>query len=313
MNNDLFQEIGIGTRCSRIFEQLSIEMDKIYKDEGADIRMREFPILYCLYQKGPLLITDIQKLTGLSHSAVSQTIKKLSGKEYLCLRTADDARSKIVVFSDRGEKLIRKLKPIWYVAERAMTDLLEHCEHNILDAIDDYEAALKLKPFTQRYNEFKKRKPQKDIKIVAYDIKYKEAWRQINQQWIEKLFVMEEEDIINLNDPEKFVLDKGGEIYFSLVDDKPVGAIAIKKHSPIRFELSKMGVLPEARGLGIGNILVEKVIERFHARGGKELFLETNSSLTPAITLYKKYGFKQVAELENSPYSRADYFMELKS
>lgn len=312
MKNEIFKEIGIGTRCRRIFEMLSIEMDKIYKEEGADIRMREFPILYCLHQKGPLLIADMQKLTGLSHSAVSQTVKKLSNKNYLLLRTAEDARSKIVVFSDRGEKLISKLIPVWEVAERAMSDVLKNCNHNILDALDDYESELINKSFTQRYNDFKNKKPDQKIETVPYDIKYKEAWRHINQQWIEKLFVMEEEDIINLSDPEKYVLDKGGEIYFSLLDGKPVGAIALKKFSPTRFELSKMGVLPEAQGLGIGNILVEKVIKRFRARGGRELFLETNSSLTPAITLYKKYGFKEVTAPENSPYTRADYFMELK-
>ncbi|MDA9553993.1 bifunctional helix-turn-helix transcriptional regulator/GNAT family N-acetyltransferase [Emcibacteraceae bacterium] len=311
MKNEIFKEIGIGTRCRRIFEMLSIEMDKIYKEEGADIRMREFPILYCLHQKGPLLIADIQKLTGLSHSAVSQTVKKLSSKNYLLLRTAEDARSKIVVFSDRGEKLISKLIPIWEVAERAMSDVLKNCNHNILDALDDYESELKNKSFTQRYNDFKNKKPDQKIETFPYDIKYKDAWRHINQQWIEKLFVMEEEDIINLSDPEKYVLDKGGEIYFTLLNGKPVGAIALKKHSPIRFELSKMGVLPDAQGLGIGNILVEKVLERFKARGGKTLFLDTNSSLKPAITLYKKYGFKRLSPKDESPYSRSDYYMEL--
>ena len=99
---------------------------------------------------------------------------------------------------------------------------------------------------------------------------------------------------------------------FALLDGEPVGAIALKKYSPVRFELSKMGVLPQAQGHGIGNLLVDKTLERFRARGGRELFLETNSSLTPAITLYKKYGFKQVPAPENTPYERADYFMELE-
>ncbi|MCC3859730.1 bifunctional helix-turn-helix transcriptional regulator/GNAT family N-acetyltransferase [Pseudemcibacter aquimaris] len=312
MNGEIFLEIGIGTRCRRIFEMLSMEMDTIYKAEGIDIGMREFPILYCLYQKGPLLINDIQKLTGLSHSAVSQTVKKLSNKEYLWLRTADDARSKIVVFSDRGEKLIKRLIPIWHVAKRAMADVIGDCEHNILDAMADYEQALSQKSFTQRYNEKREEKHAGDVEIVPYHVKFRNDWRIINQQWIELLFEMEEEDIINLNDPEKYVLDKGGEIYFTLLDGKPVGAVALKKHSPERYELSKMGVLPEAKGMGLGNMLVEKVLERYEARGGKELFLETNSSLTPAITLYKKYGFKEVPAPENSPYSRADYFMELQ-
>ncbi|MDG1857921.1 MAG: MarR family winged helix-turn-helix transcriptional regulator, partial [Emcibacteraceae bacterium] len=198
MTEELFLEIGIGTRCRRVFEQLSFEMDKIYSSEGVDIGMREFPILYCLVEKGPITIAQIQQLTGLSHSAVSQTVKKLSNKEYLWLRTGDDARSRIVVFSDHGEKLIKRLKPIWNVARRAMKEVLSECDHNILEALDDYEAALATKTFRQRYNHFKiENQPEHTIETVSYDIKYREAWRHINQQWIEKLFVMEPEDIAN--------------------------------------------------------------------------------------------------------------------
>ena len=118
--------------------------------------------------------------------------------------------------------------------------------------------------------------------------------------------------LVALNNPEKYILNKGGEIYFALLDGKPVGVIALKYHDGTRFELSKMGVLPEAKGLGIGNILVRKILERYKARGGTELFLETNSSLVPAITLYKKMGFNEVPAPKNTPYERADYFMILE-
>jgi ribosomal protein S18 acetylase RimI-like enzyme len=47
--------------------------------------------------------------------------------------------------------------------------------------------------------------------------------------------------------------------------------------------------------------------------GAKRLFLETNSSLTPAITLYKSLGFRDVPaeRVEPSPYVRADVFLEM--
>jgi hypothetical protein len=47
--------------------------------------------------------------------------------------------------------------------------------------------------------------------------------------------------------------------------------------------------------------------------GAKLLYLETNSSLTPAITLYESLGFRHVpAELVvPSPYARADVFMKM--
>lgn len=311
MSEELFLEIGIGTRCRRNFETLSNEMDKIYKDEGVDMSVREFPVVYCLHYKGPVSIAEIQKLTGLSHSAISQTVKKLVTRDVLSLRQGLDARSKIIEFTKKGAALVKKLKPVWQTSTSAMIGVLEESETNILDAFADFEGALTRKPFTQRYNESKKTKHVGRVELIPYDIKYREEWSFINQQWIEKYFVMEQEDIINLQNPEENVLLKGGEIYFGLLDGKPVGVIALKHDKGTRFELSKMGVLPEAQGHGIAKLMIKKVIERYKARGGTELFLETNSILTPAITLYKKMGFKEVPYFE-TPYTRADYFMVLK-
>ena len=214
MTEELFLEIGIGTRCRRIFGLLSMEMDKIYKAEHVDMSVREFPIIYCVLNRGPLTIAEIQFLSGLSHSAVSQTVKKLNEKKYLSLTPGDDARSKIVSLTKDGERLVAKLAPVWSRSKEAMAGVISECDTNILEAFDDYETALGRKSFTHRYHEQKQKGSVGKVEIVAYDVRYREYWRIINQQWIEKLFVMEEEDIVNLNDPEKYVLDKGGEIYF---------------------------------------------------------------------------------------------------
>jgi len=148
-----------------------------------------------------------------------------------------------------------------------------------------------------------------DKKIVPYEVKYRDDWRYINQQWIEKLFILEELDIKHLMHPEENILKGGGEIYIGLLNGKPVGAIALKHHKGTRYELSKMGVLPEAQGHGIAILMVQKIIDRYNERGGTELFLETNSSLKPAINLYKKMDFVEVLAPEDTPYERADYFM----
>ena len=312
MTDELFMEIGIGTRCRRNYETLSTEMDKIYKSEQVDLSVREFPILYSLMKKGPLAIAEIQKLSGLSHSAVSQTVKKLAAKDLLSLEKADDARSKIVTLSRKGKRLVEKLKPIWETARRAMNTVLRESNTNILDAFGDFEAALKRKSFTQRYQGCKgKISNRSKVDIIPYHMKYSDDWRRINQYWIEKYFKMEEADIVSLLAPEENILAQGGEIYMGLLNGKPVGAIALKYDSPGHFELSKMGVMPEAQGHGIAKLLISKVIERYKARAGKKLFLETNSMLLPAITLYKKMGFVEVPRFD-TPYERADYFMVYK-
>jgi ribosomal protein S18 acetylase RimI-like enzyme len=63
------------------------------------------------------------------------------------------------------------------------------------------------------------------------------------------------------------------------------------------------------RGSGLGRKLMERCIEAGAEDGVPRLYLETNSSLAPALALYRATGF---VELEPVPteYVRADVFME---
>ena len=115
-----------------------------------------------------------------------------------------------------------------------------------------------------------------------------------------------------LDNPEEKILNKGGYIYFALLNEKPVGACALIKmdEEGAVFELSKMGVLPEAQGHKIGWKLGQAVIEKAKAVGAKKLYLESNTVLTPAMKLYKKLGFKRLDGYD-SPYERCNIAMEM--
>ncbi len=73
-----------------------------------------------------------------------------------------------------------------------------------------------------------------------------------------------------------------------------------------RYELAKMAVGPKAEGNGIGYQLGTAAIDWVKQNGGRQIYLETNSALGPAIALYEKLGFKPPENLEDSPYSRCD-------
>lgn len=59
-------------------------------------------------------------------------------------------------------------------------------------------------------------------------------------------------------------------------------------------ELGNVAVSPEARGLGIGGMLVDAVVERVRRRGAREVFLEVRESNLTAQTLYRGRGFSVV-------------------
>jgi N-acetylglutamate synthase-like GNAT family acetyltransferase len=69
-----------------------------------------------------------------------------------------------------------------------------------------------------------------------------DAFRALNQQWIEKYFVLEEKDRLTLNQPEKYILAPGGHIYFALMDEEIVGCCALIANGKHSYEVAKMAV-----------------------------------------------------------------------
>jgi putative acetyltransferase len=151
-----------------------------------------------------------------------------------------------------------------------------------------------------------------EVKIVDYDSKYQQHFRVLNEEWISKFFKMEASDYKMLDNPEDYIIKKGGQIVFAILNDEVVGTCALVKTSddPLIFELAKMAVSPKAQGKKIGYLIGQELIIKAKNLKAKEVFLETNSALVPAIKLYEKLGFQHIPVID-SPYERADTKMIL--
>jgi GNAT superfamily N-acetyltransferase len=138
------------------------------------------------------------------------------------------------------------------------------------------------------------------------------AFRELNKAWIARHFVVEDKDWEVLNDPVKYILQPGGEIFIAVQDGIAVGTcglIAIKDG----YEVAKMTVAEECRGQGIGKRLLAHVIEHARSVGVKRLYLETNRALQSAIHVYESLGFRHIPpeRIKPSPYARANVYMEM--
>ena len=78
------------------------------------------------------------------------------------------------------------------------------------------------------------------------------------------------------------------------------------------FELTKMAVLPEARGKKIGQQLLQYCIDFARKKELEALMLYSNTILENAIYLYRKYGFKELNLEKDNPYERANIKMFLE-
>jgi GNAT superfamily N-acetyltransferase len=149
------------------------------------------------------------------------------------------------------------------------------------------------------------------MQIVDFRPELAGAFKTLNEAWITALFALEPKDRVVLGDPEGQIIAKGGRVLFALEAGEAVGCCALLALADGGFELAKMAVADAWKGRGLGRALLAAAIERARAAGAPRLYLETNSSLAPALALYRSFGFVDVVPAEPSPYARADVCMEL--
>jgi putative acetyltransferase len=148
------------------------------------------------------------------------------------------------------------------------------------------------------------------IDIVTYSEEWKEDFRQLNLEWLDKYNLREEADMIVLNNPQKEVLDKGGFIFLAIADGKAVGSAALLNEGHGSFELAKMSVTESWQGKGISKLLLEKCLEKAKDVKAIKVELFSNHQLSNALKLYEKYGFMYI-DVKDSPFATADIKMEL--
>jgi putative acetyltransferase len=110
------------------------------------------------------------------------------------------------------------------------------------------------------------------------------------------------------------VFQREGSIYFvAILNGKIVGGGGIyptEGLDPDTCELVKMYLLPEARGKGLGKLLIEKCIAWARKTGYKNVYLESMPELKKALEVYAKNGFSYLSgPLGNSGHTGCSLWM----
>lgn len=149
------------------------------------------------------------------------------------------------------------------------------------------------------------------IKIISFEPKYAMHFYGLNIEWLKTYFYVEPFDEEVLSKPEHYIIDKGGYIFFALLDNKVAGTVALMPlKNEAGFELTKMAVSPEHRGHRIGQQLMQYCLDFAKAEKFERLLLYSNTILENAIYIYKKLGFIEIPVEDNSPYKRSNIKME---
>lgn len=303
-------KMAIGTRLRKLGESITEEAAHIYRLYDVGLQPRWFPVFYILSEGAHMPITSIANKIGHSHVSVSQIVKEMK-KKGLVIDKMDstDGRKTLVALSNKGKREAEKIKDQYKDVGNAVEAICSQTTYDLWKAIEEWEHLLEQKTLLKRVVEQKKIREQSGVELVSYSGKYRKAFKELNVEWIDKYFKMEEADRKYLDQPEKNILKKGGYIAMALYQNQPVGTCALVKMDKDTFELAKMAVSPRCQGKGIGYLLCRHVMDKAKELGAKKLYIESNTILKPAIELYYKMGFKKVAR-QPSPYERCNIQME---
>ena len=149
-----------------------------------------------------------------------------------------------------------------------------------------------------------------EINIINFQDNFEKDFFDLNIEWLEYFFQVEEYDYEVLSNSKKYIINKGGKIFFAESAGNIIGTVALMPtKNKLVFELTKMAVKPEYRNKGIGKKLLKKCIDYSKSNSYSSIILYSNKKLNNAIHLYRNFGFKEIKIEEKSPYLRANIKM----
>ena len=116
-----------------------------------------------------------------------------------------------------------------------------------------------------------------------------------------------QQEIDNL--PGKYAEPLGG-LLIGLINDIPVGCIAFQPLSQDTCEMKRLYVYPKYRELGLGQLLVERIIDLAIRAGYKIMKLDTHPTMIKAQQLYQKFGFIRTKRYNNNPINGILFFQK---
>jgi len=149
------------------------------------------------------------------------------------------------------------------------------------------------------------------IQIIDYRAEHAYHFERLNKAWIEKYFWLEDTDKWVLENPHNAVLAKGGAILMATYEGVVAGTVALRKVTGDVYEFTKMAVDEAYQRRGIAEALSYAAFDKAKELGAKKVILYSQTSLAPAIQLYRKLGFTEVPMEKDSVYKRSDIKMEI--
>ena len=248
-------------------------------------------ILFELGQCNQVTASRLGRELGLDAGYLSRILARLEQQGLLDkVRSENDGRQLLVSLTAAGREAFALLdqRSREEVSEM-LEDLSEEDQQRLLKAMQTIESVLSSgfkfsEPFVLRPHE------PGDMGWVAHRHGVLYAQEYGWDEHFEALVAQIVAEFINNYNPGR------ERCWIAEIDGEIIGSVFVVQSSETVAKLRLLLVEPKARGLGLGTRLVEECIRFAQRRGYQKLILWTNSILLEARHIYKKTGFKLVAE-----------------
>jgi len=290
------------------------EIQLVYDHYNIDFDPYLFPIINIINHNRGITNSEINTKLNLTQPAITQAINKLIKKEFVQIKNDKiDKRKKVITLSVKGNTMVDKMKPLWKSMDKVMKDHTQYASESLIDHINKLEDKLAERPLSETIMEQAEMNLKNTIEIISYNEKYARDFYELNIEWLKTFFYVEPYDEEVLSNPNIYIINKGGHIFFARKADTVLGTVALMPtENEGIFELTKMAVSPEHRGYKIGQKLMQHCIDFAKSHDLKALILYSNTKLENAIYIYRKYGFIELPLEPDVPYKRGNIKMELK-
>jgi DNA-binding MarR family transcriptional regulator len=157
-----FEQAGLGTLLRALLDQLDPAVEQTYADLPMAYRPRFTPVIQTLLRLDACRIKDIAEASGLSHSAVSQTVSAMVHAGWLRISPGTDGRERILSLTEAAQGLVPQLQQRWCSTAQAARSLDAELAVPLERALREALAALVRRPFDVRLADAARRSATQD-------------------------------------------------------------------------------------------------------------------------------------------------------
>ncbi|MEQ1511005.1 MAG: MarR family winged helix-turn-helix transcriptional regulator [Sphingopyxis sp.] len=141
---------GLGTLLRRLQELTDGALERLYVEADLDYVPRYTPVVRALADAGAHTVRDVAGVSGVSHSAASQTVSRMLAAGLVSVSVGKDARERYVQLTQKTLHMLPQLRLMWAATERAALLLEQEIGQSLHATLSHAIAALEAQSFDSR-------------------------------------------------------------------------------------------------------------------------------------------------------------------